>query len=75
MPTGPSKPDPYRPPKAERQSPPPRARAVSLEPLRERERQEGARRKGYSSTVMSRGKLGVAQTEKAKVLGGTGPTI
>ncbi len=69
MPTGPSKPHFAPPVIAERPSPPPRARAVSLEPLREQERQEAAKRRGFASTVMTRGGLGAAQTEKTRVLG------
>ena len=46
-------------------SPPPRRRAVSLEPLK-----RARRRRGYASTVMTRGNLlGPAQTQKTKVLG------
>lgn len=51
-------------------SPPPRARAVSLERLKKDERKQAARRRGYASTIMTRGNLlGPAQTQKTKVLG------
>ncbi len=51
-------------------SPPPRKRAVSLEPLKKQVGKESARRRGYASTVMTRGaRLGMARTDKKKVLG------
>ena len=51
-------------------SPPPRPRAVSLERIRSGVRKSANRRRGYLSTVMTRGaKLGIARTDKTKVLG------
>ena len=63
-PTGPSKP---HIPKQE--VPSPRPREALLEGVREEERKQIKRRRGYSSSVMTRGGLGVAQTQKATALG------
>ena len=68
MPTGLSKPAPYIPP-IQQPRPAPRPREVSLEPLKEDERRQAARKRGYASTIITRGGLGVAQTDKARALG------
>lgn len=47
----------------------PRPREVELEAIKERERKLMGRRKGYMSTIMTRGGVGTARTQKAKVLG------
>ena len=47
----------------------PRPREVDLEAVKEQERELMKKRQGYSSTVMTRGSLGTAKTQKAKVLG------
>ena len=68
MPTGPRPPAYYAPVIAARK-PPPRPRDVSLEPLKEDERKQAGRRRGYASTIITRGGLGIAQTDKARALG------
>ena len=67
MPTGPSR--PIFAAQLAAQRPSPRPRDVSLEPLKEDERRQAGRRRGYTSTIITRGGLGVAQTDKAKALG------
>ena len=68
MPTGPSRPR-IAPPVQQRR-PPARPREVSLEPLKEDERRQAERRRGYASTITTRGiKLGVVQTDKARATG------
>lgn len=47
----------------------PRPREVNLEAVKDEEREKLRRRGGYMSTVMTRGGLGAAKTQKAKVLG------
>ena len=47
----------------------PRPREVNLEAIKDEEREKLRKRGGYSSTVMTRGGLGTAKTQKAKVLG------
>ncbi len=57
-------------PSPKKPSPPPRKRSVSLEPLKRGEREIANRRRGYLSTVMTRGaRLGIAKTDKTTVLG------
>lgn len=68
MPTGPSRPH-IAPPVQQRPRPAARPREVSLEPLKEDERRQAARKRGYASTIITRGGLGVAQTDKARALG------
>lgn len=48
---------------------PARPREVDLAAVKDEERDKLRRRGGYSSTVMTRGGLGAAKTQKAKVLG------
>jgi len=67
MPTGPSRPS-FAPPVQQRR-PPPRPREVSLEPLKEDERRQAAKRRGYASTIITRGGLGIAQTDKTRAFG------
>ena len=45
------------------------AKTAVLESVKDEERKSYKRRRGYMSTVMTRGGLGAAQTQKAKVLG------
>lgn len=47
----------------------PRPQAVALESVKQRMREEAKKRRGFMSTVLTRGGLGSAQTQKAKVLG------
>lgn len=47
----------------------PRPREVNLESVKEEERKRLFQQRGYSSTIMTRGGLGTAETQKAKVLG------
>ena len=64
MPTGPSRPRiPIPKPTS------PRPREAILEGVKEEERKQIKRRRGYASTIMTRGMLGTAQTQKAKALG------
>jgi len=49
--------------------PSPKPREAMLEDVREEERKQYKRRRGYSNTVMTRGGLGVAQTQRARALG------
>ena len=49
----------------------PRPREVDLQAVKDEERDKLRRRGGYTSTVMTRGGLGTAKTQKAKVLGET----
>lgn len=66
MPTGPSRP---RFPAQTQPSPPPRPQAAALESVREAERRAIKKRRGFRSTILTRGGLGVAQTEKKTALG------
>jgi hypothetical protein len=50
-------------------TPSPAPQAVVLEAVKERERQAMKKRRGYMRTILTRGGLGAAQTQKAKVLG------
>lgn len=70
MPTGPSRPRIPMQPVAEQPSPPPRPSSVALESVRERERVEASKRKGYMSTMATRqGGLGVLNIEKTRAFG------
>lgn len=66
MPTGPSRP---RIPAQTQVSPSPRPQAAALESVREAERQQRGKRRGFSSTILTRGGLGQAQTQKNVALG------
>lgn len=60
---------PSAPKLPKRQSPAPRLVGAELESVRESEREMLRKRKGYQSTIMTRGGLGEARTQKATALG------
>ena len=64
MPPSPSKP---KLPPIRKESP--RPQLMNLQSVEDEERNAQKRRHGYASTVMTRGGLGPAQTQKARVLG------
>lgn len=66
MPSSPSRP---RIPAVTQPSPSPRPQAAALESVREAERQERSKRRGFSSTILTRGGLGQARTQKNVALG------
>ncbi len=47
----------------------PRPREVALEDIKAQQRKLMSKKQGYSSTVLTRGGLGTARTQKARVLG------
>ena len=66
MPTKPSIPKPTSP---RREPPVPRQHGLDLERVRENERLAMRKRRGFMSTMLTRGGVGMASTEKSKVLG------
>lgn len=52
-----------------RPSPTPRLVGAELESVRESEREMLRKRRGYQSTIMTRGGLGELRTQKTKALG------
>jgi hypothetical protein len=52
-----------------KKSPSPRAHALALEDVRERERIQSNKRRGYKSTMLTRGMLSPANIQKTKLLG------
>lgn len=67
MATGPSAPALAPPMIMQRK--PPTPRSISLEKVKEEERRELRKKKGYMSTIITRGGLGEARVAKKKALG------
>ncbi len=68
MPTGPSRPH-IPPAQTVAPKPTPRRMAQESEEAKKRQQEAAKRRTGWASTILTRGGLGAAQTQKSKALG------